>query len=153
MQKLFALMFLFLSLSVAKPIEPINKAVFDCSAEDMHYIYSRMKLIERTAQDFNSSKEPYQFVLTVHSHCTPIVSKESLEYVEDKEVKLLKNIQKQLIKLMEIYKVDIRVCKIALKAHFIEPKTLLPNIKITKNSFLDVIRLQNRGYALFPLIQ
>jgi len=153
MQKIVILLSLLFSLSIAKPVTPVNKAVFDCSAEDMGYIYTRMKLIEKTAQDFSKAKEAYDFVLTIHSHCTPIVSKESLEYVEDKQVKLLKNIQTQLIKLMSDYKVDIRVCKIALNAHSIETKTLLPNINITKNSFLDVIRLQNQGYALFPLIK
>jgi len=153
MKKTIALLILCLSFTMAQPTQPINRAVFDCSAEDMGYILTRMRLIERTARDFREAKEPYDFVLTIHSQCTPIASKESLDYVDEKQIKLLKNIQAQLIKLIKEYKVDIRVCQIALNAHGLEPKTLLPNITVTKNSFLDVIRLQNSGYALFPLIK
>lgn len=153
MKKSVILMLLLVSLTMAESPKPVNKAVFDCSAEDMGFILTRMKLIEQTAKDFIEAKEPYDFVLTIHSQCTPVASTESFEYVDETQVKLLKNIQTQLLRLMNEYKVDIRVCRIALNAHGLDPKTLLPNINTTKNSFLDVIRLQNSGYALFPLIK
>lgn len=146
---------LFLSLSgFAEEIAPtVNKAVFDCSAKDLSFIASRLHLIERTSKDFSELKQKSDFVLTVHSHCTPIVSKDAAFLSADSDAKLISNIHKQLTKLINEYNVEVRACEIALNAFAIEKDDLLEGIETTPNSFIDVIQLQNRGYALFPLVQ
>ena len=129
----------------------VNKAVFDCSAKDLSYIASRLRLIERTAENFKSEGEGSDFVLTIHSSCTPIVSNDAVILSSGTQQNLLKIIQKQLTSLMDKQKVDVRVCEIALEAHGIEKDEIMFGVHTTKNSFMDVIRLQNSGYALFML--
>ncbi|RLA71962.1 MAG: hypothetical protein DRG24_04155 [Epsilonproteobacteria bacterium] len=72
---------LFLSLILlASPLfaqSDIQKAVFDCASGDMKFVASRIWLIEQTAKELTSKKIPYQFVLTVHSACTPLVDEEN----------------------------------------------------------------------------
>ena len=149
--KLLALLLLALS-SFAAETSIINKAVFDCSAKELSFIASRLRLIERTSQDFSNLKQESDFVLTIHSHCTPIVSKDAAFLSADSDAKLIANIHKQLKKLMTQYNVEVRACEIALEAFGIEKEDLVEGVKTTPNSFMDVIQLQNRGYALFPLL-
>lgn len=144
---------LLIGSSFASDTTPrINKAVFDCSAKELSFIASRLRLIERTSQDFSRLNEQSDFVLTVHSHCTPIVSKDAAFLSADSNAKLIENIHKQLHKLIFEYKVEVRACEIALEAFGIEKTDLIEGVKTTPNSFMDVIQLQNRGYALFPLL-
>ncbi|MDY0117937.1 MAG: DsrE family protein, partial [Sulfurimonadaceae bacterium] len=81
-----------------------------------------------------------------------IVSNDALFFYTEKESEVIKNIHKQLKKLSLSYNVEIRACEIALKHFNIDKSDLLQEIKTTKNSFMDVIQLQNKGYAFFPLI-
>jgi intracellular sulfur oxidation DsrE/DsrF family protein len=153
MKKLLVLFVMFTSLISAQEENSLRKAVFDCSAKDLSYIASRLRLIERTSQDFSKLNEQSDFVLTVHSHCTPIVSKDAAFLSAESDAKLVANIHKQLKKLMLDYNVKVRACEIALEAFGIEKEDLVEGVKTTPNSFMDVIRLQNKGYALFPLMQ
>ena len=150
--KLLALLLLALSSFASETTPRINKAVFDCSAKELSFIASRLRLIERTSQDFSGLQEKSDFVLTVHSHCTPIVSKDAAFLSADSDAKLIANIHAQLKKLMFDYNVEVRACEIALAAFGIEKEDLIEGVQTTPNSFMDVIQLQNNGYALFPLI-
>jgi len=152
-KQLFAALLLF-SLSYGQnTTQTTNKAVFDCSAEELSFIASRLRLIERTAQDFELMNEKSNFVLTVHSHCTPIVAEDASFYYPPEKAKLLENLQKQLQKLISQYHVEVRACEIALEAFDIQKDDLIKGVQTTPNSVVDVIQLQNRGYALFPLIR
>ncbi|MCD6257994.1 MAG: DsrE family protein [Helicobacteraceae bacterium] len=150
--KLLILVLLTLSSFASEATPKINKAVFDCSAKELSFIASRLRLIERTSQDFSTLKQKSDFVLTVHSHCTPIVSRDAAFLSPDKDAKLIANIHKQLKKLILEYNVEVRACEIALEAFGIEKEDLIEGVKTTSNSIMDVIQLQNDGYALFPLI-
>lgn len=152
-KQLFMALLLF-SLSYGQSdTQTVNKAVFDCSAEDLSFIASRLRLIERTAQDFELMQQKSNFVLTVHSHCTPIVAEDASFYYPPEKAKLLENIHTQLQKLITKYKVEVRACEIALEAFDIQKDDLVAGVVTTPNSVVDVIQLQNRGYALFPLIR
>lgn len=152
LKNILLVLFLAFSTTYAEDAITTNKAVFDCSAKDLSYIHSRLQLIERTYLDFASLNQKSDFVLTIHSHCTPIVSENALFFYTQKEVDIVDNIHKQLKKLTLAYHVEIRVCEIALKHFGIEKDDLIKGVQTTKNSFMDVIQLQNKGYALFPLI-
>ncbi len=120
-----------------------QKAVFDCAAENMKFVYSRMSLIELTAQELQAKKIEYDFVLTIHSKCTQIADKTS----EDKYVKA---IHKKLELLNKSYNVKIEVCAIAVNRLGYEKSDLLPFIDLVNNSITRVIALQNDGYAFIP---
>ena len=120
-----------------------QKAVFDCASENMRFVYTRMALIELTAQELQEKKTPYDFVLTIHSKCTQIVDKSN----EDQYVKAT---HKKLKELKEKYNVKIEVCGIAVDRLGYERSELLPFVDIVNNSITRVIKLQNDGYAFIP---
>ena len=138
---------LFLSLILlASPLfaqSDTQKAVFDCASGDMKFVASRMWLIEQSAKELTSKKIPYQFVLTVHSGCTPLMDKESGE-------EAIETIQKRLHKLNHTYNVKVEACGIALERFGYGAEDLLPYVSTVQNSITRVIELQNSGYAFIP---
>ena len=138
---------LFLSLILfASPLfaqSDIQKAVFDCASGDMKFVASRIWLIEQSAKELTSKKVPYQFVLTVHSACTPLMDQESGEAA-------IETIQTRLHRLNHTYNVKIEACGIALERFGYEKEDLLPYVSTVRNSITRVIELQNNGYAFIP---
>lgn len=133
-----------LFLSVLLPAEQsLQKAVFDCASGNMQFVASRIKLIEASAKEFEASKTPYEFVLTVHGNCAQIVGKAN-------DQAQVKSIQIDLERLYENYNVEIEVCELAMNGWGYEKEDLLPVVDIVHNSITRVIRLQNDGYAFFP---
>ncbi len=120
------------------------KAVFDCAAKDMKFVASRMFLIEESAKELRTKNVPYEFVLTIHSGCTPIAAENS----GDDEVK--RGISQRLKKLHGEYGVKIEACEIALERFGIEKKDLPAHVGTVRNSITRVIELQNDGYAFIP---
>lgn len=120
------------------------RAVFDCAAKDMKFVASRMFLIEESAKEFRNRQQPFEFVLTVHSGCTPIVTDEQ----GDDETK--KGISRRLKTLSQVYGVKIEACEIAMERFGIEKNDLPAHIGSVRNSITRVIELQNAGYALIP---
>ncbi|MDY0116863.1 MAG: hypothetical protein RBR59_04715, partial [Sulfurimonadaceae bacterium] len=128
LKNLFFVLFLAFSTSYAKENTITNKAVFDCAAKDLTYIATRLQLIEKTYLDFAELNQKSDFILTIHSHCTPIVSNDALFFYTEKESEVIKNIHKQLKKLSLSYHVEIRACEIALKHFNIDKSDLLQEI-------------------------
>jgi intracellular sulfur oxidation DsrE/DsrF family protein len=121
-----------------------TKAVFDCAAKDPKFIASRMFLIEESAKELKANNTPYDFVVTIHSGCTPIIT----EGIGDDEIK--KGISQRLKTLHDRYGVKIEACEIAMDRFGIEKSDLPPYIGSVHNSITRVIQLQNKGYALIP---
>lgn len=138
MIKFFLIIQLVISISSADEI--IQKAVFDCSSGKMDIVNSQLWLIEETAKQFQSSKTPYEFILTIHSGCTQIVDVKNKESLMDK-------IQERLDQLRNLYGVKMKVCAIALDRWGYDSADIFPWIEIVPNSINEVIRLQNQGYA------
>jgi len=136
---------LALSLSATEPY----RAVFDCSSGDMNFVKSRFWLIQSVAEELDDKEIKHDFVLTIHSKCTPVVAKD-LSGFKDKKRKAIKKIQDRLSLLAEIYNVKIEACDIALMAHNLLKEDILDFVSITPNSITRVIELQNKGYALIP---
>lgn len=120
-----------------------QKAVFDCAAGDMKFVQTRMFLIELTAKELEEKKIPHDFVLTIHSKCTPIVNKKS-------DDKYIQAIHKKLEVLKTKHNVKIEACAIAVNKFKYEKSNLLPFIDVVENSITRVITLQNDGYAFIP---
>lgn len=120
-----------------------QKAVFDCASDDMRYVGSRIWLIEQSAKELKEKKIPYQFVLTVHSGCTPLMDNESGE-------ETIEMIQKRLKVLVDTYDLKIEACGIALERFGYDTEDLLPYVSTVRNSITRVIELQNSGYAFIP---
>ncbi|MBN2870271.1 MAG: DsrE family protein [Campylobacterales bacterium] len=121
-----------------------TRAVFDCAAKDMKFVASRMFLIEESAKELKAKNVPYEFVLTIHSGCTPI----AVEEEGDDEVK--RGISQRLKKLHAEYGVKIEACEIALERFGIEKNDLPSHVGSVRNSITRVIELQNDGYAFIP---
>ncbi len=131
------------TLIAKTPVE--QKVVFDCASDDMDYVSSRIWLIAETIREFEEKKVPYKAVLTIHSGCTEIVSREAA-----KEDETLYKIQKKLTELSEKYHVSIEGCELAINRNGYTKKDLHPVVTIVRNSITRVIMLQNEGYAFIP---
>jgi len=145
MKKLLVILGLLVPL-VLMPKTPMEqKVVFDCASDDMDYVSSRMWLIAESAREFEEKKIPYKMVLTIHSGCTEIVSREAA-----KEDETLQKIQKRLTELSNKYHVAIEGCELAINRNGYTKKDLHPVITTVRNSITRVIMLQNEGYAFIP---
>lgn len=125
-----------------------HKAVFDCSSKNFDYLQSRIALIEKTASMIKANKERIDFVLLIHSGCTPIAAVIPENLVKPSQVGFITNIQSKLEDLHLRHKVKIVLCELAMKNSDIEKDEVLSFIEFSPNSFMDAISLQNRGYAL-----
>lgn len=124
------------------------KAVFNCNANDMQYVTSRMVLVERTMDMIEKNGDTPKFAITIHGGCAPIVSKNYDEIILDKnDLDSIELSQKQLIKLAD-RGVEITVCAMSLNANTIPKEDVISSVKISPNSFLETISYQNNGYAL-----
>ena len=138
--------FIFLEISQAGEL----KAIFDCSSNNANYIDTRMRLIEKTIAMIEEEKDKANFVLTIHSGCVSVVSKNYDDIIPLEDITHIQKAQKTIERLSK-KGVKIIACDIALGAYRIDKKDVLPFIEISKNSFIDVIKYQNQGYALMPL--
>ncbi|MBU1669173.1 DsrE family protein [bacterium] len=145
MKKILLTLAVLLPLTLTADTPKEQKVVFDCSSDDFDFVSSRFWLIEQSALEYKETKTPYKIVLTIHSGCTDVVSKES---AEDDEV--LQKIQKRMKELSEKHAVSVEACQIALDSHDITKKDLLPFVSSVRNSITRVIALQNDGYAFIP---
>jgi intracellular sulfur oxidation DsrE/DsrF family protein len=124
------------------------KSVFDCSSNNARFVMTRMNLIERTMNMIEKDGDKANFAITIHGGCVPMVSDVYDEIVPDEDMPYIKMAQESIIRLSQTKKVKIIVCAMSLNAHAIDQKEVLPFIHISKNSFIDTIGLQNKGYAL-----
>ncbi|MBE0513695.1 DsrE family protein [Sulfurimonas sp.] len=141
-------LFFILSVIITALQAQEYKAVFNCNANDMQYIASRMVLVERTMDMIEKNGDIPKFAITIHGGCAPIVSKNYDEIVlDEKDLGSIELSQKQLIKLAK-RGVEIVVCAMSLNANTIQKEDVIPSVKISPNSFLETISYQNNGYAL-----
>ena len=140
------MVFLFIFLGVIHAQE--YKTVFDCSSEDPRYILSRMNLIEITMMMVESSGDKADFALTLHGGCVPMISQEYSEVVDDQDIIYVKKAQETLIRLSKRKGFVVVACAMSLRNNALDEDDVLPFVHISKNSFIDTIAYQNRGYAL-----
>lgn len=124
------------------------KSVFDCSSDNARFVMTRMNLIEKTMQMIEKNGDQTNFAITLHGGCVPMVSDKYSEIVPDEDIPYIKKAQESVTRLANNKKVKIIVCAMSLNANAIEEKEVLPFIEISKNSFIDTIYFQNKGYAL-----
>ncbi len=135
-------------ISVAPIVEKAVKTqnvVFDCSSSDKKFVASRLWLIDMSIKEYVANNTPYNVVLTIHSGCIDIVSK---NIADDDEI--MKNIHKKLETISTHENVSIEACQIAVDNFGIDHDELLPFITLVPNSITRVISLQNDGYAFIP---
>ena len=140
------IVFLFIFLGTVQAQE--YKAVFDCSSEDPRYILSRMNLVEKTMTMIESNGDKADFALTLHGGCVPMVSNAYGEIVDDQDMIYVKKAQETLMRLSKREGVKVVVCAMSLENNGIERDEVVPFVEISKNSFIDTIGFQNRGYAI-----
>ena len=141
--KKFLFVLLFFSFSFAQEY----KAVFDCSSSDERFVLNRLFLIERTAKDFKEDGLNYRFVITLHSGCVLFLKKNLSTFPPKKRI-IIRDIQNQLEILKELYGLQVKACNIALNRYKLKKKDIVDFVDIVKNSWQEVIILQNKGYAL-----
>ena len=134
-----------LALPTEKEDVKVQNVVFDCSSADKKYVASRLWLIDMSIKEFIANGTPYNVVLTIHSGCTDIVSKNVTS-----DDKMMKNVHKKLKIVSEHKNVSIEACQIAVDRFKIKHQDLHPFISLVPNSITRVISLQNDGYAFIP---
>jgi len=125
-----------------------HKVVFDCSSANANYIKTRVALIEKTMDMIETQGDTATVALTLHGRCVPMVSKNFAEVVDENDLSDIQAAQDNLLHLMANKKVTVIACAMSLAANEIDQKDVLPEIKISKNSFINTIAYQNDGYAL-----
>lgn len=141
-------LFFILSVIITSIQAEEYKAVFNCNANNMQYVASRMVLVERTMDMIEQKGDTPKFAITIHGGCAPIVSKNYDEIIlDEKDLSSIELSQKQLIKLAD-RGVEIVVCAMSLNANTIPKEDVIESVKISPNSFLETIHYQNNGYAL-----
>lgn len=143
MKRFFFVFLTFFSLCVAEPL----KAVFDCAVGDLDWISLRLSLVKRTAEQISEKGKDYDFVITIHSYCIPIVNGDLKSFPTEKRKKI-ELIQSQLKTLKEFYGVKIKACAIAMERFKI--KKVPKFVEVVPNSWITLIELQNKGYAFVP---
>ncbi len=123
------------------------KAVFDCSSSNERFVLNRLFLIERTAKDFKEDGLKYKFEITMHSGCVVFLKKSLKDFPNSKRI-IIQDIQNQLEILKEFYHVKIKACNIALSRYKLKRKDIVDFVEVVKNSWQELIVLQNKGYAL-----
>ncbi|MCO4845429.1 MAG: DsrE family protein [Sulfurovum sp.] len=123
----------------------IQNVVFDCSSANKKYIATRLWLIDMSIKEYVANDTPYNVVITIHSGCTDIVSKN----IADND-KTMKNIHKKLETISAHENVSIEACQISVDRFGIDHNELHPFITLVPNSITRVISLQNDGYAFIP---
>ena len=134
-----------LSLPAPKEEVKIQNVVFDCSSADKKFVASRLWLIDMSIKEYVANGIPYNVVLTIHSGCTDIVSKNVSQ-----DDKMMKNIHKKLEIVSKHPNVSIEACQIAVDRFEIKHDDLHPFVRLVPNSITRVISLQNDGYAFIP---
>lgn len=124
------------------------KAVFDCSSDDARYIHSRISLIEKTLQLIEEQGDKAIFAITVHGGCFPIVLGNYDEFVASEDIQYIQKAQETMKRLSEEKNVEIVACAMSLKANDVDTKEVLPYIRLSKDSFIDTIGYQNKGYGI-----
>lgn len=143
--KLLLILFALVSFSFAQ--DKKLKAVFDCAVGDLDWVSLRLSLIKKTAESLVREGRDYKFVVTIHSHCIPIVEKD-LKRFPPKKVKKVEFIQSQLRTLKELYNVEVKACRIAMDRGKVSG---VPDfIETVPNSWITLIELQNSGFAFVP---
>ncbi|RLJ71607.1 DsrE/DsrF/DsrH-like protein [Hydrogenivirga caldilitoris] len=143
--KLLLILFAVVSFSFAQDKE--LKAVFDCAVGDLDWVSLRLSLIKKTAESLVREGRDYKFVVTIHSHCIPIVEKD-LKRFPPKKARKVEFIQSQLRTLKELYNVEVKACRIAMDRGKISG---VPDfIETVPNSWITLIELQNSGFAFVP---
>jgi len=145
MKKLMLFLILSFSISFAKQY----KAVFDCSSSNERFILSRLFLIQKTAENFKEDNLNYKFEITMHGGCVLFLKKKLSDFPKKKRL-IIQDIQNQLEILKELYGIEIKACNIALSRFNLSKKDILDFVDIVKNSWQEIIILQNNGYALVP---
>lgn len=102
------------------------------------------KTIDMMQEQGNTSK----VVLTLHGGCVAMVSKDYDMIVPDEDVQSIEQAQDYLKSLSKRKNIHIIACAMSLSANAIDKKEVLPFVHISKNSFLDTIKYQNKGYAI-----
>ncbi len=144
MRKLLLLILAFPLLSFS---QDKLKAVFDCAVGDLDWISLRLSLIKKTAESLTREGKEYSFVITIHSHCIPVVEK-NLKRFPKKKAEKIALIQSQLRTLKDFYNVEVKACRIAMERGRI--KGVPKFIETVPNSWITLIELQNKGYAFVP---
>lgn len=127
---------------------PIYKAVFNCSSSNASYIKSRMWLIGKTIDMIREDGGETDFVITLHGKCVPMISKLYDDIVDMEDIENTRKAQEYISKLVEKKGVKVIACQMSLKSNGIKEEDVLPFVKVSKNSFIDTIGLQNDGYGL-----
>lgn len=143
--KYLFLVLLFFSFSFSQEY----KAVFDCESNNARFVLGRLFLIERTIKNFKEDNLKYKFEITIHGGCVLFLRKDLSKFSPRKRHQI-EDLQNQLEILKELYNVQIKACNIALNRYGLKKKDIIDFVDIVKNSWQEIIILQNKGYALVP---
>jgi intracellular sulfur oxidation DsrE/DsrF family protein len=146
MKNVILILMLLFSFSFS---QEVYKAVFDCSSSDARFVLSRLFLIQKTAENFKEDNLNYKFEITMHGGCVLFLKKKLSEFPQKKRL-TIQDIQHQIEILKELYGVKIKACNIALSRFNLKREDIVDFVDIVKNSWQEIIILQNKGYALVP---
>lgn len=129
------------------------RAVYDLSSDDFRYLSGRVQLIEKSARMIKTAGGSPDFVITIHSGATPILAALPDEYADESDVPVIALIQSRLQALQKNYGAKVLGCRLAMASLDMKEEELFKGVTPTDNSIIDLIALQNRGYAAIYFIK
>lgn len=154
MNLLIAVSLLFAaSLASAEEYEALKgvkaaKAIFDVRIGDTKSAALHMGLIHQTYKDLVAKKKNPDFVVVFIGPSVKLVPKNRAGFSPE-DRKSLDEIA-STVSQMEKDGIKLELCGVAAKVFQVDPKSVLPEIKVVENGWISEIGYQAHGYSLVP---
>lgn len=124
------------------------KAIFDVRIGDPKSAALHLKLIHQTYKEITAEKKKATFRIVFIGPSVKLVSKNRDGFSAEDQKKLdeIANTISQLAK----DGIKIELCNAAARIFGVDPKSVLPEIKVVGNGWISVIGYQAKGYSLVP---
>jgi len=126
-----------------------GKAYFDVNVGKPGKLLARLQAIYQTYNQFEDSGVTPDFVIGFRGGASKFVTRGDA-YVQKKELPDKEKVRSWIEQFQELG-VTMEQCWIADSALRIDPKDVLPEIKVIANGYVSLIAYQVKGYALVPM--
>lgn len=125
------------------------KAYFDVNVGQPGKLLARLQTIYQTYNQLEEAGVTPDFVIGFRSTASKFVTRGEA-YVQKNELADKQKVRSWVEQFQELG-VSMEQCRIADSALRIDPKDILPAIKVVANGYISMIGYQVKGYALVPM--
>lgn len=147
---LFAVCLFFVSLSGALAQEiKSGKVIFDFRSGNPKSAALHVKLIHQTFEDLAAAGKDPEFKVSFMGPAVKLISKNREGFTPEDQKDL--DAIAEGVSVLSKDGMGLDVCLIATSVFKVDPASVLPEIKATKNGWFSLIAYQSQGYSLIPI--